>query len=161
MNNSSSANIDKIPGSIEMYKVAGGSMRPFLRPGDILVIKKVAPEALCVGDVIAFHNSQQLGVVHRLIAKNKSADGVTMFQTRGDANSAPDFPVSYADIMGKVYFVEKAGYWHRMLNLDIWFRRKTNYLRAQFSFYRILFLWRCFKRSVKIILSFSPYFKQQ
>ena len=74
--------------------VMSGSMQPTLQVNDVIIFRREADYE--VGDVVVW---QQRGmpVVHRLIARDGSS--VT---TRGDANNAPDSPVSASDIRGRV-----------------------------------------------------------
>lgn len=77
--------------------VLSGSMEPELSVDDLLIIKKL-PEYKA-GDIIVYQTQTNL-VVHRIIA----LDG-NMVQTQGDANNAPDEPVSTSSIKGAVVAV--------------------------------------------------------
>ena len=88
--------------------VQGGSMRPFLQTGDVVLLHRVNPSTLKVGEVIAVETTkteqQTYGVpgqvVHRIVAVEHTAGGLA-FKTKGDANSGPDVFITYApDVIG-------------------------------------------------------------
>jgi len=76
--------------------VSGGSMRPALVPGDIvLVLPRTAP---AVGDIALIHSGQSL-VLHRVTRTLRDGS----LETRGDANPIGDLrPASPRDIRGRV-----------------------------------------------------------
>jgi len=92
--------------------VSSRSMEPTLHVGDLIVVKKVDPETLKVGDIIVFYvpESQQqepinFPIVHRIVAIIKNSSGI-YFKTKGDNNIAVDYwtiPEDY--VVGKVVFV--------------------------------------------------------
>jgi signal peptidase len=70
--------------------VTSGSMEPTIDTGDALVIQQAPLESLAVGDVITFQSVEGRRLVtHRIIAA-KEIEGMTYFQTQGDANETPD-----------------------------------------------------------------------
>ena len=90
-------------------KVTGMSMRPFLRGGEIVTIRKVPHFSLKTGDLILFKDSRDFPVIHRIIKKKKSSGNKKTFQTKGDAVILSDEPVTYSQILGKVCKIEKKG----------------------------------------------------
>ncbi len=112
--------------------VETGSMRPAIAPGDLAVIRKVdSPGDLRIGDVITYqattHDPDGLAVkhfvTHRIFALGASGSDVRI-TTQGDANSAPDEPISFADVRGKFWYavpgVGRAATWfaqHKLLLL--------------------------------------------
>ncbi len=91
-----------------LVPVQGGSMRPFLQTGDVVLLHRVNPSTLKVGEVIAVETSktarQTYGVpaqvVHRIIAIEHTAGGLA-FKTKGDANAGSDVFITYApDVVG-------------------------------------------------------------
>ncbi|PIV82352.1 MAG: hypothetical protein COW52_14050 [Nitrospirae bacterium CG17_big_fil_post_rev_8_21_14_2_50_50_9] len=64
----------------------GYSMYPCLKPGDRLIVRKVPPACLEVGDMIAVRNTYGRLMVHRLIKRI----GLKCGMTKGDALLAPD-----------------------------------------------------------------------
>ncbi|MCE4625633.1 MAG: signal peptidase I [Desulfurococcales archaeon] len=68
--------------------VTSGSMQPGIKTGDIVVIKLVNPRTVSVGDIILYEHENGY-VLHRVISID--IDGKSLrFQTKGDANIAPD-----------------------------------------------------------------------
>lgn len=85
-------------------RVAGGSMRPALSPGDLVIVDIRAP---AVRDQIALLRSPRHGLVlHRVIAREP--DGSV--RTRGDANAVADFDsLPSSAVVGPVVFVAPVG----------------------------------------------------
>lgn len=76
-----------------------GSMEPAIPVGSIVVVKKVNPEDVKVGDVIAFETGEST-TMHRVIDK-VFEDGSFHFKTKGDANEDPDpWIVNPEDVSG-------------------------------------------------------------
>ena len=86
--------------------IATGSMEPGIKPGDIILVKRITDmegiNALDVGDIIQFERDGVL-ISHRIIEiKNGDKEG-TSFITKGDNNSSIDpEPVKPANIRGQV-----------------------------------------------------------
>ncbi|MBO3801582.1 MAG: signal peptidase I [Thermoproteota archaeon] len=78
------------------------SMYPTFITGDIIIVQKVDPSSLKVGDVIVFNRPySETPVVHRIIQVIKE-DGTLEFKVKGDFNPIPDFYlVKESDILGK------------------------------------------------------------
>ncbi len=86
--------------------VGGGSMRPVLHSGDIVVYRRGA-QGVTVGDLVVFtHPEWSGGVVHRVV----SIDGDGSLVTRGDANATEDAePVSRDRVKGIAVVVVPSG----------------------------------------------------
>jgi signal peptidase len=84
-----------------------GSMVPVFNPGDIVMVLKVSPENIKLGDIIEFR-TETINVVHRVIEIEKNGN----FVTKGDANDTIDAdPVDPRNVNGKVMFtVPKVGW---------------------------------------------------
>ena len=81
-----------------MVTVLSGSMEPAFSPGDSLIIRQQADYA--PGEIVTF-GDQGTFVTHRVMDK----DGET-FQTKGDANNAPDgVTINRDNIYGSVRLV--------------------------------------------------------
>jgi len=97
----------------QMLIVRSGSMEPAIRTGSAVLVRPVPPETLRAGDVITYERSDAVVsvVTHRIVAV---AEGTALptFQTKGDANNAPDpYSVTYRDTGWKVVAtVPYAGY---------------------------------------------------
>ena len=120
---------------IEMYRLAGNSMKPFLKKS-ILIIKKVPPKMLHIGDIIVYNDSRGIKIVHRIVKKIKLEDGGFLFQTMGDANNFLDVAVRYEDIVGKVYFTKRINRYRQYViyKLDTFCKCKLGYLWAKFNY---------------------------
>lgn len=68
--------------------VMTGSMRPYLEPGDLIIVKSTNPQKVKEGDVITFIIDQKTLVTHR-VTQIMNDDGL-MFKTKGDKNDSED-----------------------------------------------------------------------
>mgnify|MGYP000894972751 CR=1 FL=1 len=72
--------------------IATGSMEPFIKPGDMILVKKVQNmsdiEDIKVGDIIQFRKDNIL-ICHRVVEILSKEDGL-YYRTKGDNNSEPD-----------------------------------------------------------------------
>ena len=79
-----------------IYRVISGSMQPALQIGDVIIIKKANNYA--EKDIITYDNGLTT-ITHRI----KSIDGDEII-SEGDANDAPDKPITKDRILGKYFF---------------------------------------------------------
>lgn len=107
-------------------RVTGTSMKPFLRGGEVLTIKKMPYSSLKRGDLIFFKRRLGNPVVHRIIKKSKDHMDIVTLQTKGDALLSLDDPVEENEILGKVCKIEGANSFN--METGIW--RDINYLLA-------------------------------
>ena len=91
--------------------VIGGSMRPTLDVGDVVIITKVPADTIEPGDIIQFREAEGITTVHRVV-EIQEIEGNMVFVTQGDANRAPDpDPVLADNLVGKVVFnIPKVGW---------------------------------------------------
>jgi signal peptidase I len=77
-----------VPGNFKIFTVQSGSMEPAIHTGSLIFVK---PEAdYNVGDIITRRTEDpKITITHRIYAKN-TIDGQIAFETKGDANDAPD-----------------------------------------------------------------------
>jgi len=90
---------------VYLLKVTSNSMKPVMRQGDIIVVKKV--RQYVTKDVIAYVNGKdKKNITTHRITKTFGNNEIKSYQTKGDANTKPD-PISIAleRILGKVIFV--------------------------------------------------------
>jgi signal peptidase len=80
------------------YVAASSSMHPEVPKYSLVYIKKAELDELKIGDIIAYRGEGSL-VLHRIIDIN--GDVIT---TKGDANEAPDRPIGYSRVIGKMVF---------------------------------------------------------
>jgi len=89
------------------FKATGWSMLPSVWPGDTLVIERVSPDQVCAGAVILVGRDGRL-CAHRVISVAEGCESPRWI-TQGDANSAPDKPVSEGELLGRVNYLIRAG----------------------------------------------------
>ena len=103
---------DRLP-LLKGYKpliVLSGSMEPTLKVGSVVLVHKVNPDDIRVGDIITFSPSVDLNkpqpaeqtlTTHRVVRIN-DGNGVRAFETKGDANNDFDAgQVSESSVVGK------------------------------------------------------------
>jgi signal peptidase len=93
-----------IPGAWRLLAVLSGSMEPTLHTGSLVVVKPA--DHYKVGDIITFQqastDTSTNGTITHRIVNTQKVNGTDVFQTKGDANNAPDaLPVSPGNIVGK------------------------------------------------------------
>lgn len=90
--------------------IAGTSMTPELRPGDLVLIEEISPREIKEGDIIIFEvppliretYTYPLIVAHRVIQINTKENAIT-FNTQGDNLGGPDpFTVRPVDLRGRI-----------------------------------------------------------
>ncbi|MEM3442630.1 MAG: signal peptidase I, partial [Candidatus Bathyarchaeia archaeon] len=85
--------------------IASGSMRPTLDVGDIAITVPTPPEKIKVGDIIQYwREGETAPTIHRVIEISKTG-GTTYITTKGDANTAPDEPITTTRTISKVILV--------------------------------------------------------
>jgi signal peptidase I len=84
--------------------VAGRSMLPLLRPGDVIHVEPMAPAEARPGDILVMWRDGGL-LTHRLVAVDDYG-----WHTRGDNSLASDPPVGSSAIMGRVVGVGRQNY---------------------------------------------------
>lgn len=82
--------------------IASGSMEPKVKIGDVLIIDKAGKEkSMNVGDVLAYDSKGKI-ICHRIVRIIPSGKNL-YYETKGDANKAPDqILVSKEDIIGVI-----------------------------------------------------------
>lgn len=104
-------------------RVTGGSMRPLLVPGTILVVQPCGADDVRMGDVVVARATSGRVVAHRLVARDGDA-----LVLRGDALEAPDPPIAPSDVLGRAVAVHRFGV---VLPLDASFGRAMGALLAR------------------------------
>lgn len=85
---------------VRPYVVSGYSMKPTFVAGDLVIITRIDPAEVQVGDVIQFRRANSY-IVHRVI-EIQEENGRRVFITQGDNNNVADEPVSQEIVEGKV-----------------------------------------------------------
>ena len=94
----------------KLIAIGSNSMAPTYEKGDAVVYKKINITELKVGEILAFKMSGRI-ITHRIIKIYKEGDNY-FFNTKGDANNAPDaWVVKDDDVLGVVnYKIKYIGY---------------------------------------------------
>ena len=101
---------------LSAYVIASPSMVPAIKVNDAVIIKRVSNDDLQVGDIITFKNDELnvngYTITHRIVGKEKAANGEYVYYTKGDNNYKEDNGlVRSGDIYGKVVLkIPKIGF---------------------------------------------------
>ena len=90
-------------------RVTGGSMLPSVWPGDVLLARRQDISEVSAGDVVLFTREGRF-IAHRVVSTTGDPENPCLV-TRGDAQLAPDSPVTPAELLGKVVFIMRGGKW--------------------------------------------------
>lgn len=88
------------------FRVATGSMRPIIEPGEKVLVEQIAPAAARRGDIVLYREGRDY-VTHRLVGF-LTRGGKDLFLVKGDAGSVPEELAPEA-VCGRVTLVEKRG----------------------------------------------------
>jgi hypothetical protein len=86
-------------------------MLPSVWPGDTLVVERVSPDQVHVGDMVLVGRDGRL-CAHRIVSTAESSGDpqwITHWVTQGDAMLAPDRPVIESELLGRVDYLIRAG----------------------------------------------------
>jgi signal peptidase I len=131
--------------AVESFRALGGSMWPWVRPGDLLVVSRQCAGGVRVGDIVLFRRMGAL-FAHRVIGKSRRLGRVALL-THGDAFPEPDPCLAEHEVLGRVAAIVRG---HRHINLDAPFRRLLRRVQAGLSATR--WLWRPPARAVRRFL---------
>lgn len=107
---------NKVPPLIGAYVIVSPSMVPTIKVQDAILVTRVNPDNLKVGDIITFESSDArytgYTITHRIKEISTTDDGKKIFITKGDNNSANDSaPVLAKNVYGKVILkIPKLGF---------------------------------------------------
>ena len=79
-----------------IYKVASGSMEPYLKVNDIIIIKK--SNNYKVNDIITYKVDKEY-ITHRIVEIDNEK-----IITKGDFNNTEDKPIKKSDVIGKLFY---------------------------------------------------------
>ena len=91
-------------GKHSIFSISGNSMRPFLLPGDTVLIAYGCEQAR-PGDLLAFRQGTTL-IVHRLLQMRTDGSAV-MFLLKGDNRNQPDPLVPSNRVVGRVCAIHR------------------------------------------------------
>lgn len=100
----------------QLIAIATGSMEPVYYRGDAVILEKVNPDTIKVGDILVYKTSG--GIVTHRVTEIIEKNGSKVFHTKGDNNATEDnTDISEKDVKGIVkYIVKYAGYPTIMFN---------------------------------------------
>ena len=123
-----------------LFETWGLSMSPFLKSGEKIIVKKVKPQSLSIGDIIVYAApeneppDEKRPIAHRLIKKSKENGRYILF-TRGDAKSRFAVePVLEDRVIGRVEAIIRGT---KVIRFDGAYRRRMNWLVSKFFVYLI------------------------
>lgn len=108
-------------------RVVSGSMSPMIRPEDRVLIERVEPERVQLGDIIVFKSSGDW-VAHRVVGRRRLR-GELAFREKGDLNYSWGL-VRAGDVLGRVSAVQRNG---STINLLSWRGRSVQVALALHS----------------------------
>jgi len=110
-------------------------MTPFIRNGDIAVIKKTKANDIHIGDIVLYHIGEDF-FAHRVFKKGTRSgnvdrqDACPTFTLKADAVTGLDRDVSFEEVVGKVISIERGSY---ILDLQARKWRIINYFILLYS----------------------------
>jgi signal peptidase I len=113
-------------------RVSGGSMIPWLRPGDFVFIRRFDFAKISAGEVIVFQRNGSV-VIHRAIRRVKmaaSGQAGSLLITKGDAANESDAPVSATEYLGKATRIHRG---RHHIDLESFTQRFLGRLLARIS----------------------------
>lgn len=90
----------------KMITIASNSMNPIYYRGDAVIYEKMDAKDIKEGDILVFNNNNRI-ITHRVV-NIYNTNGILSFQTKGDANNAPDLDITNeSKVLGKVNWIVK------------------------------------------------------
>ena len=89
------------------YTVLTSSMKPEYPPGTLIVVRKVDPSSLAIGDVVTYQirSNEPDVITHRIVGFTFDQQGNRLLTTQGDAVPVPDErPVQSAQVRGELWY---------------------------------------------------------
>jgi len=117
-------------GSCLRFRALGGSMFPFIRPGDIITAKPITPENLTIGQVLFYYKDGNF-FAHRL----KEKSGNSLMITRGDNLPFNDNFITPSEVLGKIVMIERKG---KKIDMESGLMRLVNWTIARIPIYWLI-----------------------
>jgi len=90
------------------FRAKGMSMHPFVRHGDLLYVRAVAPDRVHIGDLVLFRIAGSKVAVHRVLRRKRVGEKIA-FVIKGDRVGRPDGIVPAENVLGEVIARERGG----------------------------------------------------
>lgn len=87
------------------FTVTGASMRPFLRSGETVILRRIPPGQVRLGDLVLTEQAGPSGrrlLLHRVTGIRRRPGQPALIRTHGDALWAPDAAVTESQVLGRV-----------------------------------------------------------
>jgi signal peptidase I len=110
--------------------VHGTSMLPWVRPGDIAMIRTANAETLRCGQVVLFRRNDSL-FVHRIVNKKGPLEAAQIF-VKGDAHPTSDGLMEQGELLGRVVWLYRKG---RRIDLEARGQRALGLFLSRLSLY--------------------------
>lgn len=110
--------------------VHGASMLPWVRPGDIAMIRTANAETLRCGHIVLFRRSNSL-FVHRIVNKKGPLEAAQIF-VKGDAHPTSDGLMEQGELLGRVVWLYRKG---RRIDLEARGQRALGLFLSRLSLY--------------------------
>jgi ribosomal protein S28E/S33 len=94
-------------GQTVRFTAPGRSMHAVIRHGDVLLVAALE-RPVQIGDILLYRDAAGRPVAHRLIDRKPDDDGPALV-LKGDSAAGPDLPVRPAQVLGRVFAVERGG----------------------------------------------------
>ena len=111
------------------FRAGGGSMHPFVRDGDFIIVSPIESSSIRIGDVVFYSSAGNRVIVHRVVNTYKT-DGSMTILVKGDACFGSPERIDSQDVLGKVVAIERNG---REKRLDTTLSRLIGLLLAGMS----------------------------
>ncbi len=103
-----------------LVAVEGHSMHPLFESGDVVIVERVMPQDIHVGDIIVYRGCGGHLIIHRVFHVCRLPGGTYCYTTWGDNNPIPDTPliscsnaycdnlpcIPYSRVLGKVVEID-------------------------------------------------------
>lgn len=90
------------------FRAEGGSMHPYIRGGEAIVVEPVQPQEVRANDVLLYRNEQRV-IAHRVVEVGITDEAAPVFTVRGDATGCTAERVESRQVLGRVSKVENEG----------------------------------------------------
>lgn len=134
------------------FRMAGNSMYPTLKAGELGQVEKCSPNELKIGDIVIFKAHGKL-VAHRLIDISKKNE-YQVFTAKGDKNQYKDTPFTSDAVVGKLVSFERK---NKIISADSRYMKKQRFIANYLSsfvipFHNIQLLFKSKTETLNIVL---------